>query len=73
MPEKYVVFGCNNIRSKEKGIKLHRIPFYGKNDLEKQTRQKKWVDFVKSKQAHLAPTPRTEDLDRAIYLQLDKR
>ena len=56
MPEKCVVFSCSNVRSKEKGILLHPIPFYGKNESEKQKRRKKWVDFVKSKRAHWEPT-----------------
>ena len=56
MPEKCVVFGCSNVRSKEKGILLHPIPFYGKSESEKQKRRKKWVDFVKSKRAHWEPT-----------------
>ena len=51
MPKKCVVFGCSNVRSKEKGILLHPIPFYGKSESEKQKRRKKWVDFVKSKRA----------------------
>ena len=32
MPERCVVFGCNNVRSKEKGILLHPISFYGKRE-----------------------------------------
>ena len=42
MPEKCVVFGCSNVRSKEKGILLHPIPFYGKSESEKQKRRKKY-------------------------------
>ena len=30
MPERCVVFGCNNVRSKEKEILLHPISFYVK-------------------------------------------
>ena len=56
MPEKCVVFGCSNVRSKEKGILLHPIPFYGKNESERQKRRRKWIDFVKSKPAHWEPT-----------------
>ena len=56
MPEKCVVFGCSNVRNKEKGILLHPIPFYGKSESEKQKRRKKWVDFVKSKRAHWEPS-----------------
>ena len=56
MPERCVVFGCNNVRSKEKGILLHPISFYGKSESEKQTGRRKWIDFVKSKRAHLEHT-----------------
>ena len=56
MPEKCVVFGCSNVRNKEKGILLHPIPFFGKSESEKQKRRKKWVDFVKSKRAHWEPS-----------------
>ena len=56
MPEKCVVFGCSNVRSKEKGILLHPIRFYGKSESKKQERRKKWVDFVQSKCAHWEPT-----------------
>ena len=53
MPERCVVFGCNNVRSKEKGILLH--PFF-KSESEKQKGRRKWIDFVKSKRAHLEHT-----------------
>ena len=56
MPERCVVFGCNNVRSKEKGILLHPISFYGKSESEKQKGRRKWIDFVKSKCAHLEHT-----------------
>ena len=56
MPERCVFFGCNNVRSKEKGILLHPISFHGKSESEKQKRRRKWIDFVKSKRAHLEHT-----------------
>ena len=57
MPERCVVFACNNVRSKEKGILLHTISFYGKSESEKQLKERrKWIDFVKSKRAHLEHT-----------------
>ena len=34
--ERCVVFSCSNVRSKEKGILLHPIPFYGKSEFEKE-------------------------------------
>ena len=59
MPERCVVFGCSNVRNKEKGILLHPIPFYGKPDSEKQRRRKKWIDFVQLKRAHWEPSERS--------------
>ena len=43
MPERCVVFGCNNVRSKEKGILLHPISFYGKSESEKQKGRRKFA------------------------------
>ena len=56
MPDKCVVFGCNNRPNKEKSISLHPIPFHGTDDTEKRRRRKKWVDFVRLKRAHREPT-----------------
>ncbi|XP_044180301.1 THAP domain-containing protein 1 A-like [Acropora millepora] len=56
MPDKCVVFGCNNRPSKTERISLHPIPFEGADEPEKRKRRKKWVDFVKSKRAHWEPT-----------------
>ena len=82
MPEKCVVFGCSNVRNKQKGIKLHLIPFYGKSDSEKQRRRKKWVDFVKLKRAHWEATEHSavcsehfkeEDFTNRFSEDLDRR
>ena len=82
MPEKYVVFGCSNVRNKEKGIKLHPIAFYGKSDSEMKKRRKKWVDFVKLKRAHWEPTQHSavcsvhfedEDFTNRFWEDLDRR
>ncbi|XP_068720566.1 uromodulin-like [Montipora capricornis] len=43
MPEKCVVFGCSNVRSKEKGILLHPIPFYGPA----------WVEYINTDRARI--------------------
>ena len=55
MPDKCVIFGCNNRPSKTEGISLHPIPFEGADEPEKRKRRKKWVDFIKSKRAHWSP------------------
>ena len=51
MPDKCIVFGCNNRPNKKKGISLHPVPFDGTDDMGKLKRRKKWVDFVKLKRA----------------------
>ena len=82
MPEKCVVFGPRNVRNKEKGIKLHPIPFYSKSDSEMKRRRKKWVDFVKLKRAHWEPTQHSavcsvhfedEDFTNRFCEDLDRR
>ena len=82
MPEKCVVFGCSNVRNKEKGIKLHPIPFYGKSDPEKKRRRKKWVNFVKLKHAYWEPAEHSavcsvhledEDFTNRFCEDLDRR
>ena len=56
MPDKCIVFGCNNRPSKTEGISLHPIAFEGADEPEKRKRRKKWLVFVKSKRAHWEPT-----------------
>ena len=56
MPETCVAFGCSNVWDKDKGIKLHPIPFYGSDDPQKRKRRKKWVDWIQSKRAHWQPS-----------------
>jgi len=56
MPDKCVVFGCNNKPNKAGGISLHPIPFEGADEPQKRKRRKQWVDFVKSKRAPWEPT-----------------
>ena len=55
MPDKCVVFGCNNRPNKGKGISLHPIPFDGTDDTEKRKRRKKWVKRAR-KRARWEPT-----------------
>ncbi|XP_015758116.1 PREDICTED: uncharacterized protein LOC107337475 isoform X2 [Acropora digitifera] len=45
MPDKCIVFGCDNRPSKTERISLHPIPFEGADEPEKRKRRKKWVDF----------------------------
>ena len=60
MPDKCVVFGCNNRPNKGKGISLHPIPFDGTDDTEKRKRRKKWVVGVLV--SVLVGNPRNTDL-----------
>ena len=53
MPERCVVFGCNNVRSKEKGILLHPISFYGKSESETAKRKEKVDRFCEIKTCSL--------------------
>ena len=56
MPDRCVVAGCSNTPNPEKGIALHRIPFYGDERSKEKARRKKWTDFVKLKRAKWSPT-----------------
>ncbi|XP_044171604.1 uncharacterized protein LOC122955935 [Acropora millepora] len=56
MPHRCVVGGCSNIRSLEKGIGLHMLPFYGDERPEAKKRRKRWIDFVRLKRAQWEPT-----------------
>lgn len=56
MPDRCVVAGCSNTPNAEKGIALHKIPFYGDERSEAKTRRKKWVDFVKLKRGKWNPS-----------------
>ena len=56
MPHRCVVGGCSNIRSLEKGIALHTIPFYGDERPEAKKRRKRWIDFVRLKRAQWEPS-----------------
>ena len=52
MPDKCVVFGCNNRPNKEKGISLYPI-FYGTDDTEKRKKKKAVSRLRKSKACSL--------------------
>ena len=56
MPHRCIVGGCSNIRSLEKGIGLHTLPFYGDERPEAKKRRKRWIDFVRLKRAQWEPT-----------------
>ena len=49
MPYRCIVDHCHNTSCAEKGISLHRLPFFGNNDAECKRRREKWVDFVREK------------------------
>ena len=59
MPDRCVVFGCNNSNSKEcreKGVSLHRIPYWNDDNPIAKRQRKQWVDFVCMKRAHFQPS-----------------
>ena len=59
MPDSCVVFGCNNSNSKEsreKGVSLHRIPYWNDDNAIAKRRRKQWVDFVRMKRANFQPS-----------------
>ena len=43
MPDTCVVVGCSNIPDAEKGITLHKIPFYGDNRSEAKAGRRKRI------------------------------
>lgn len=49
MPDRCVAANCSSTPCAEKGISLHKIPFYESGDPESKRRRKKWVDFVRQK------------------------
>ncbi|XP_028416028.1 uncharacterized protein LOC114539590 [Dendronephthya gigantea] len=46
MPDRCVVFGCSNLANLDKGISLHRIPFFNDERSEAKRRRKRWINFV---------------------------
>ena len=56
MPNRCVVGRCESFPNKEKGILLHKIPFYGDPRPEAIRRRKRWVEFVKLTRAKWTDT-----------------
>ena len=56
MPDRCVVASCSNVPNSEKGIALHKIPFFGDNRNKAKARRKKWTEFVQLKRAKWSPT-----------------
>ena len=59
MPDCCVVYGCGNKNykgSKEKGISLHRIPFWEDERPEAKCRRKRLVDSFQQKCANFVPS-----------------
>ena len=55
MCDRCVVSGRSNIPDAEKGVALHKIPFYGDDRSEAKARKKKWMDFVRLKHNKWTP------------------
>ena len=61
MPEKCIVFCCNNVRNTYEGIQLCQILVTVKMITKNKTKKmENWVDFVKSKRAYSEPTRHSE-------------
>ena len=56
MPDRCVVYDCNNTADPENEIGLHKIPVFGDDRNECRRRRKKWIDFVLRRRAHWKPT-----------------
>ena len=82
MPDRCVVFGCKNSNSKEfreRGLSLHRIPFFEDQRPIAKKRRKLWVDFVNVKRQKWEPSKYSSvcsqhftegDFERPTILQL---
>ncbi|XP_067024374.1 uncharacterized protein [Acropora muricata] len=55
MPERCVAARCNNTADPEKGISIHRIPFFNSENAVAQKRRKKWIDFVLARRKNWKP------------------
>ena len=55
MPERCVAARCNNTADPEKGISIHRIPFFNSENAAAQKRRKKWIDFVLARRKNWKP------------------
>ena len=51
MPDACVVFGCTRTADPQRGIGLHRIPFFDGPREESIKRRRKWVKFVQQRRA----------------------
>ena len=56
MPERCVVYGCNNTSSSKKGISLYHIPYWEDNRPVAKSRRKKWLDFIRRKRDKWTPS-----------------
>ena len=56
MPERCVVYGCNNTSSSKKGISLYHIPYWEDNRPVAKDRRKKWLDFIRRKRDKWTPS-----------------
>ena len=56
MPERCVVYGCNNTASTIKGISLYRIPYFGDSRPIAKSRRQKWVSFIQRKRDKWQPS-----------------
>lgn len=60
MVHRCVVYGCGNVKDKEKQISLHPIPFYNDQNPEAARRRKKWIAFVSKTRNKWTPSQYSE-------------
>ena len=56
MPERCVVYGCNNTANSKQGICLYRIPFWDDDRDIATRRRKQWLDFIMRKRDRWEPS-----------------
>ena len=47
MPERCVVYGCDNTANSKQGISLYRIPYWDDSREIDVRRRKNWLDFIR--------------------------
>ena len=57
MPERCVVYGCDNTANSKRGISLYRIPYWDDSREISVRRRKNWLDFIRRKRDRWEPSP----------------
>ena len=57
MPERCVVYGCDNTANSKQGVSLYRIPYWDDSREIAVRRRKNWLDFIRRKRDRWEPSP----------------